>query len=89
MKMLVELYETSDLPPMIVSYNTKTGQIQPDYLDAAAMTRRNADVIELETENGIKVKLTPDHKVFTENRGWVEAKDLLETDVLIWLNMSE
>lgn len=87
MKMLVELYETSDLPPMIVSYNTKTGQIQPDYLDAAAMTRRNADIIELETENGIKVKLTPDHKVFTENRGWVEAKDLLETDVLIWLNM--
>lgn len=83
MKMLVELYETSDLPPMIVSYDTETGKIEFDILDAAALTRKNADVIELELEDGSTLKLTPDHKVWTETRGWVEAKDLLPTDVLL------
>ncbi|HYE20811.1 MAG TPA: LAGLIDADG family homing endonuclease, partial [Tepidisphaeraceae bacterium] len=38
------------------------------------------DVLELTTAGGYKVTLTPDHKVFTRGRGWVEAKDLTTAD---------
>ena len=36
--------------------------------------------IELEFEDGTKIQCTSDHKFFTENRGWVEAKDLTDED---------
>jgi len=52
-------------------------------LDAAALTREKAQIIELELDNGSTIKLTPDHKVYTENRGWIEAANLTDEDVLI------
>lgn len=93
MKTLVELYETSksltwlryEAPPVIISYNIKSGQLEYDTLKAAALTRKSADILELEIEDGTKIKLTPDHNVWTETRGWVEAKDLLLTDVILKL----
>jgi ribonucleoside-triphosphate reductase len=83
LKKLVELYETTTLPPMILSYNVESKQLEWDILDCAALTREKASIIELQLENGEILKLTPDHKVFTENRGWVEAAKLTEEDILI------
>ena len=83
LKQLVELYETSTLPPMILSYNTELKQMEWDMLDNAALTREKASIIELVLDNGETLKLTPDHKVFTENRGWVEAAQLTEEDILV------
>jgi len=83
MKMLVELFETSDLCPMILTYNTNSGKLEFDDVVAAAMTRKSADVIKLTLDNGAILKCTPDHRIFTENRGWIEAKDLLNTDILL------
>ena len=45
-------------------------------------TKENANVIELHTDAG-KITLTPDHKVFTENRGWIEAGQLTTEDILL------
>jgi ribonucleoside-triphosphate reductase len=83
LKQLVDLYETSEYPPMVLSMNTETGDIEWDYMDAAAMTRESADVIELELEDGSSLKLTPDHKVYTKNRGYIFAKDLTDDDILV------
>jgi ribonucleoside-diphosphate reductase alpha chain len=83
LKQLVELYETSTLPPMILSYNTELKQLEWDMLDNAALTREKASIIELVLDSGETLKLTPDHKVFTENRGWVEAAQLTEEDILL------
>jgi ribonucleoside-diphosphate reductase alpha chain len=83
LKQLVELYETTTLPPMVLSYNTELKQLEWDMLDAAALTRETASIIELELDNGETLKLTPDHKVFTENRGWIEAAQLTDEDVLV------
>jgi hypothetical protein len=41
------------------------------------------ECIELEFENGKKVVCTPEHRILTLNRGWVEAKDLNENDELV------
>ncbi|HZN66060.1 MAG TPA: LAGLIDADG family homing endonuclease, partial [Tepidisphaeraceae bacterium] len=38
------------------------------------------EVFELRTAGGYALKLTADHKVWTHNRGWVEAKDLETSD---------
>ena len=38
------------------------------------------EIIYLQLENGLVIKCTKDHKYFTENRGWVEAKDLTDKD---------
>jgi hypothetical protein len=83
LKQLVDLYETTTLPPMALSYNTELDHLEWDILDAAALTREKASIIELTLDNGETLKLTPDHKVFTENRGWIEAAQLNEEDILI------
>ena len=84
MSMLVELYETQEnFHPLIKSVNLETGAIEWKEMTAAAMTRRNAEVFELrDTETGKFVRATADHKIWTQNRGYVEVKDLLPDDIL-------
>ena len=36
----------------------------------------------IELENNIILKCTDNHRFYTLNRGWVEAKDLIESDEL-------
>ena len=55
-------------------------------VEAGAMTRADADVIKIETEDGQVITLTPDHRVFTENRGYVEAAQLTEEDILLFID---
>ena len=38
------------------------------------------DWVEVELENGDLLRLTEDHEVYTNNRGWVEAKNLTPED---------
>ena len=38
------------------------------------------DLIKVTLENGDVIKCTPNHKIYTANRGYVEAKDLTEMD---------
>lgn len=39
--------------------------------------------IKLEFDNGSIIECTEDHKFYTKNRGWVEAKNLIDTDEFI------
>jgi ribonucleotide reductase alpha subunit len=49
----------------------------------AIKTKENAEVIEVvDEEKGIKIVCTPDHQIYTVNRGYVMACDLLEDDEL-------
>jgi ribonucleoside-diphosphate reductase alpha chain len=71
----------------ILSYNIKTDQLEYKNLDYAGLTKTNANIIELELEDGKRVKLTPDHKIYTKNRGWIEAAKLTENDILLELDL--
>ena len=42
-----------------------------------------SDILEITCTNGVVVKLTPNHEVWTDNRGWVQAKDLTIADQLL------
>jgi ribonucleoside-diphosphate reductase alpha chain len=69
----------------VVSFSEDTGDLEFRSVEAAAMTREDASVIKIETEDGQTITLTPDHRVYTENRGYVEAADLTEDDILLYI----
>jgi ribonucleoside-diphosphate reductase alpha chain len=51
---------------------------------AAAQTGSTKEMIRItDDKTGKVIECTPDHKIFTQNRGWVEAKDLTEEDELL------
>lgn len=52
-------------------------------ISAAALTHKNVKVIKItDTSSGRQILCTEDHKIWTENRGYVEARDLQKDDVL-------
>lgn len=57
---------------------------------AAAKTGDSKEMIRITDDGtGRVVECTPDHQIFTQNRGWVMAKDLLETDELLLKDASK
>ena len=38
------------------------------------------DIVRLRFDNGMELRCTPGHRIFTANRGYVEAKDLTPDD---------
>lgn len=51
-------------------------------VEVSLSTKRFGDKpwVEVELDNGDKLRMTEDHEVYTTNRGWVEAKDLTPDD---------
>lgn len=58
-------------------------------ITAAAKTSTTIELIEIEDEFGNIIKCTPQHEIYTKNRGYVMAMNLLETDELCISNESE
>jgi ribonucleoside-diphosphate reductase alpha chain len=79
----VEVWQYGGMTDVKVrSYDTQTAQFVWSEVTAAAQTATVTELIEIEDEQGNVIKCTPDHEIWTQNRGWVMAKDLVETDVL-------
>lgn len=53
--------------------------------DASEMLlpRPNAPIVRINTQEGYQHKVTPDHKVWVKDKGWVEAQDLQAGDKLL------
>jgi len=45
--------------------------------------KSNKNWVELVFDNNSSIKCTEDHKIYTKNRGWVEAINLTEEDVFL------
>jgi len=65
------------------SLDIKTGILENSPIETGDLTRKQADIIELELEDGTTIKMTPNHLVYTENRGYVKASILTPDDVLL------
>jgi len=84
MKEIVDNLNKTDIS--VLSYNHENDICEYVPVEAAKATRPNAELIELEidTEVGTKtLRLTPDHRVYTKNRGYVRADELNENDDLV------
>jgi ribonucleoside-diphosphate reductase alpha chain len=69
------------------SYNTESNEKEWKPITAYAQTSPKAKVMKItDEESGKSILVTPEHQVFTKNRGYVMAKELTETDELIIVN---
>lgn len=66
----------------VLSKDLSTNEIKYEPITAGALMREDAEVYQIEDESGNIIKCTGDHQIYTKNRGYVQAKDLRETDVL-------
>jgi hypothetical protein len=68
----------------VLSYDIETGEKKWAPITDFAETSPEAKVMKItDEESGKSIVVTPEHKVFTKNRGYVMAKDLVETDELV------
>lgn len=71
---------------LVLSYNHETNQVEYTEIISGDMTRPDAEIIEVhvETDSGKEsvIRLTPDHQIWTENRGYVDAEKLNENDTV-------
>lgn len=77
-----EIVENGPEKYQVQTYNTATQELEWDKITEGFLSRENTDVIKLEFNYGGKIILTPDHRVFTENRGYIEASKLTVEDRL-------
>ena len=71
-----------------VFYNAKVKTIKDGVVlyspvSNAGVTGKAVELIRIETASGKIVECTPNHLIFTKNRGWVEAGELVESDDLL------
>lgn len=81
-----ERYTTSSIE--VLSYNTQTENVEYKTVLNALKTREDAELLELELDTGEILKLTPDHLVYTNTRGYVEARDLIADDDIVASSIS-
>lgn len=69
-----------DIGKQIITYNFVDSCEEIHKVDQVFKRDYTGDLITIELEDGKTLTLTPNHEIFTTNRGWVHAVDLLETD---------
>lgn len=67
----------------VLSMNVDNEHLEYKPVLAATLTKKNAEVIEVKANNAVLFKATPEHKVFTQNRGYVEVQNLINDDILL------
>jgi ribonucleoside-diphosphate reductase alpha chain len=68
----------------VKSFDIDNHNVEYKKIDAYAMTNPDAEVLEIiDEDTGKKLVCTSDHMVYTNNRGYVKAGELIPEDVLI------
>jgi ribonucleoside-diphosphate reductase alpha chain len=79
-----EMYDSNAPQIEVLSYNTETNQQEWKPITDFAETSPKAKVMKItDEESGKSIIVTPEHQIFTKNRGYVMAKNLTETDELV------
>jgi hypothetical protein len=81
-KTLEELNKNNVNNFKVFSYNESTRKLEISLAKEVRFMKMADEILELEFDDGYKVKCTPDHKFLTKNRGWIEAQNLNEEDEL-------
>lgn len=67
----------------VLSYNISNGELEYKKITNAALMNESAEVLKItDEETGKSITCTPEHQIYTKNRGYVLAKDLVEDDIL-------
>lgn len=71
-------------PTFVYSMDEK-GQLTTRPCSASWVSKKNADTLEITIASGKVVRCTPDHKIYVEGRGWIQAQDIHIGDRVIHL----
>lgn len=85
---IIEEYEKG-IQNYTYSVDEETGDIVPGKITWAGYTRKNAELVRVELDNGRFVDTTPDHLFLTRDGIWVEAQNLCEGTSLMPLYLDE
>ena len=67
----------------VLSKNLDTNQIEYKKILNKALTKKSANLVKItDSKTGKSIKCTPEHQIYTKNRGYVKASELKETDEL-------
>lgn len=68
----------------VKSYNLENGKEEYQCVTNSAMTSPKSKIMKItDSDSGNYIKCTPDHQVYTTNRGYVMAKDLKSDDKVV------
>jgi intein/homing endonuclease len=70
----------------IMTWNETEMKFEPKIVDDVWCSGVK-DCIQIEFENGKSITCTPDHRILTSNRGWIQAKDLDDSDYVLSYNV--
>lgn len=85
LKEIVDLFK-SNKSVKVLGMDVESEEQKFCEISNALLTKKNAKVIELEIEENGKLfylSCTPDHKIYTRNRGYVEAQNLNSEDDIV------
>lgn len=78
---LVSLVLDRGANPEVMSFNEHVGRFEPKHVTHAWRSGVRK-ILEIRLDDGKVLRCTEDHRVYTSNRGWVEAKCLTSDDTL-------
>lgn len=67
-------------PINVLTYNFKTGNEEFNLAQYPRVNNNNKNWVMIELENGSQLRVTEDHEVYVEGRGWIQAKNLKPGD---------
>jgi len=67
----------------VLSYNIETGEYEFKNILDYADNGITSEWLEIELENGNRITVTPNHRIYVKNIGYIQAKDLTENMELI------
>ena len=82
-KELSEMSKTALSNVKVLSYNIENDELEWKGIKNVIKTRQSATVIKLNFADGTNLECTPNHNIYTKNRGYVEAKDLTANDLIV------
>lgn len=88
LRQIIDRYEATGELPGVYSYDPKTQKIVPGEVTWAGVTRPDAEVVEVELDDGTKHVCTPEHRWYTLDGRWVEAAALVPGTQLLPLRRS-
>lgn len=81
---LATYFEDTVAPQVDIKTMSSDGKVCFKPLTAVAKTKKNAKLVRVtDTVSGKKLVCTPEHKICTKNRGWIEAQLLESNDELV------
>lgn len=67
----------------VYTMNINSNVIETEKITNALLTAHDREILELSFDDGKVLHVTPDHKIFTRNRGYIEAQYLDENDDVV------